>query len=79
VLHNNDITNTGNKIIISDTDLHSGLWISVLLLEDTEFTTLTDQKLISGTWDGRSFVKGTFLTGSFTDVKLVSGEVCVYA
>ncbi len=79
MVNNNDITNTGDKDIISDTALHYGDWKSILILVGATFTTLEDKELNSGTWDGRAFTVGTFLTGTFTQIQLSAGEVIAYA
>ncbi len=79
MVNNNDITNTGDKDIITDTAVHNGNWKSVLVMVAATFTTLTDRELNSGTWDGRTFAVGTFLTGEFSTIQLSAGEVCAYA
>ncbi len=80
MVNNNDITNTKLNSIIDDTSLHSGLWKLIMVTSSTvTFDTLTCDALALGSYNGKTYTKGTRLPGLFTDIKLTSGEIIAYA
>ncbi len=80
MVNNNDITNTKGNNIIDNTALHSGLWQLIMVTSATAtFTTLNDKALVEGSYNGKTYNKGTQLPGKFTDIQLTSGEIIAYA
>lgn len=59
--------------VISDTNVHTGIWIKILFLQDTTFTTLTDEN--GGTATGVIYPQGKEIVGLFTAITLASGQV----
>lgn len=59
---------------IGDTDSHSGVWVKIIFLTDTVFTTLTDANG-SGTLTGVTFPAGREIVGNFTVIDLASGSI----
>ncbi|MCP4585907.1 hypothetical protein [Pseudoalteromonas sp.] len=80
MVNNNDITNTKKNSLIDDTALHSGLWSYVVVISaSATFTTLNDEALALGSYNGKTFLQNTQLPGKFTDIELSVGEVIAYA
>ena len=79
MVNNNDITNTFKNSIFSDTVLHAGSWKLILVVSDATFTRLDDEALEFGSYNGKTYTKGTQLPGNFTALQLSAGEVIAYA
>jgi len=65
--------------LIADTDLHTGIWCAIEVIEDAVFDTLTDPTLtVEGTLGSITFAAGLVLGGGFKQIKLTSGVVWAY-
>jgi hypothetical protein len=71
---------------IRDTDLHENLCVSAIeFLEDTVFEKLVGNAVIKGinmatgiVTSGATYSAPRVLFGSFTEIKLASGDICCY-
>lgn len=69
--------NGGN--LVDNTDSRSGNWFAIQILEEAQFTSLTDASLtVSGTLSAIVFPAGALVFGSFTAFELASGAVWAY-
>ena len=67
----------GGSRVISDTANYDGNWKLLVVLEDCEFTTVTDAKM-TGTLTGITAKAGPVIGGGITRVRLASGTVMMY-
>ncbi|MBE3141482.1 MAG: hypothetical protein IMZ53_12980 [Thermoplasmata archaeon] len=60
--------------VITDTSVNTGVFIRIIFLADTIFTTLTDENG-TGSIAGLTFAAGREIVGRFTTITLASGSV----
>lgn len=72
-------------ILVTDKTAHAGAWRKIIILSDTEFTTLTsnytknDATTATVGSDWGTLTAGTVIVGKYTSVKLASGSVLLIA
>ncbi|GIV35380.1 MAG: hypothetical protein KatS3mg031_2986 [Chitinophagales bacterium] len=62
---------------INDTTLHTGAWVCLQCIEDSNFSVLQGNNF-TGTWTGYIFPAGTHIFGRFTQIQLSAGAVIAY-
>ena len=70
----------GGYDLICDTGNHNGTWHSILILENSVFSTLTDatQSVSGGTLGSFQFPAGAQISGYFTSITLSNGALLAY-
>lgn len=78
ILSFNNMLGQNGSTFINDTELYSGDYIGIHVVENCVFETLTDSGRDGNSLGSQTFYKGMVITGNITEIKLVSGVIIAY-